>query len=483
MTKPRQRNRPFAGGLALAGALALGACATPNEEAGFEHVSALVSARASDVPPVWYRTDESRAQADDQVRGILSRPMTRNAAIKLAFLRNPAVQASLAEIGISEADVAQAGRIENPVISFESVATHGLLEINRQVMISVLSLATLGGRQEIARNEAEKTRYRTALQVVGIANDVSTAWIEAVSARERAAMMDRIFKSAKAADDLTRKLAEAGSMTELDQARIKAALAEIAGQRGRLLASARMARERLVRAMGVWGEEIRFKLPWLLPTPPGRPKRFGDLEVTAVSKRLDIEAARKDVQAMKEKWGLSGFTSIVNLLDLGLNWDTERERDGADTSTNNLKGFELEFAIPIFDPGDAKRSRAKWAYMQAVEELKSLAISARSEVREAYIGYRSKLELAHHYQRTLVPLRARISEEELLRYNGMLSSVFDLLGATQDHARASIMAIDAKRDFWMADAHMDAVLLAGSIAAMPDADETVVANAGDGQKH
>lgn len=466
----------------LTAATLLAACARPDEEGAFQHVNALVSARAN-APVVWHRTTESREHSDYVVRGLLGEPLTRNGAVRLAFLRNPAIQATLATVGISEADVAQAGRIENPVISFERVATHGILEINRQAMISILSLATIGGRSEIAKNKAEMTRYQAALEIAGVADAVIAAWVEAVAARERLLLMNRIFEAAKAADDLSRRLAEAGSMTELDQAKIRAALAEIAGQRGEARASARMARERLIRTMGLWGKEIAFKLPWRLPPLPGRPRQFGNYEATAVARRLDIRAARKDVEALKETWGLTGFTSILNLLDLGLNWETEREREDGDTVKNHLHGFELEIVIPIFDPGDAKRSRAKWAYMQAVEKLKSLAINARSEVREAYIGYRSKLELAQHYQRTIVPLRAKISEEELLRYNGMLASVFELLDATRAHARASITALDAKRDFWLADSHMQFVLLTGSrgaVAAGPSSPEVADAGANAG---
>ena len=477
-----QHGRRLKSAAVLAAFTVLGACAMPNEDAAFSHVNALVSARTS-VPVVWHRTDESKARAGYLVRNLLAEPLSKNGAVKLAFLRNPAIQATLATLGISEADVAQASRVENPVISIERVATHGILEINRQAIISILSLATIGGRTEIAGNKAEMTRYRAALEIAGIASNVTAAWVEAVAARERLALMGRIFKSAEAARDLAHRLAAAGSMTEIDQAKIEAFFAEIAGQRGEMRASAQMARERLVRAMGLWGREVRFKLPWLLPRLPGRPGRFGDIEAVAVSKRLDIRAARKDVDALRETWGLTGFTSILSLLDLGLNWETEREREDGDTVKNHLKGFELEIAIPIFDPGDAKRSRAKWVYMQSVEKLKSLAVTARSEVREAYIGYRAKLELAHHYQRTVVPLRAKISDEELLRYNGMLASVFDLLTAVRQQAEASMTALDAKRDFWLADAHLQDVMLIGSGGPAPGGPEAAeVANAGE-QEH
>lgn len=473
----RTKHRQMSIGISLVAGFTLGACALPNEEAAFEHVDTLVTER-TDVHTVWHTTDESRALADSEGRSLLAEPLTKNGAIKLAFLRNPAIQASLANIGISEADVAQAGRLKNPVISFERVATQGFLEISRQVLFSVLSLATLGARTEIAKNEAERTRYLTALEIVDIANQVMTAWVEAVAAHERVAVMNRIFESASAANDLADRLAEAGNMSELDQAKIKAFFAETAAQRGSIRANAQMTRERLIRAMGVWGQDLGFTLPRQLPELPAEAKQFGDLERVAISNRLDIRAARRDVDAMRETRGLTGFTSVVNLLEASAISETEREREDGEWQEINPLGFEVEFAIPIFDPGDAKRSRAKWVYMQSVEKLKSLAVTARSEVREAFVGYRSRLELARHYENTVVPLRARISEEELLRYNGMLASVFDLLAAVRQHSEALMFTLDSKRDFWLADGRMDAVLLAGSLGAGPDAAGAVVADAG-----
>lgn len=464
-------------GLALVAGLTLGACAMPDEKAAFEHVDTLVTERTN-VRAVWHTTDESRSGAASEGRSLIAEPLTKDGAIKLAFLRNPAIQASLANIGISEADVAQAGRLKNPVISFERVATQGFVEITRQVLFSVLSLATLGARTEIAENEAEKTRYLTALEIVDVANQVMTAWVEAVAARERVAIMNRIFESASVANDLADRLAEAGNMTELDQAKIKAFFAETAAQRGNIRANAQMTRERLIRAMGVWGQDLGFALPGQLPQLPSEAKQFGDLERVAISNRLDIRAARSDVDAMRETRGLTGFTSVVNLLEASAISETEREREDGEWREINPLGFEVEFAIPIFDPGDAKRSRAKWVYMQSVEKLRSLAVIARSEVREAYVGYRSRLELAHHYIDTVVPLRARISDEELLRYNGMLASVFDLLAAVRQHSEALMFTLDSKRDFWLADGRMDAVLLSGSMGPAPIGAGAVVADAG-----
>lgn len=86
---------------------------------------------------------------------------------------------------------------------------------------------------------------------------------------------------------------------------------------------------------------------------------------------------------------------------------------------------------------------------------------ARSEVREAYHAYRTAFDVARHYRDEIVPLRKQISEEVLLRYNGMLTSVFELLADSREQAAAVQASIEALRDFWLAEADLQAALAAG----------------------
>ena len=465
---------------AAGAAVILAGCATVQVDEAISDVNVLVENRTKHSVSL-QRDGVARADSAAVARQLLSRPLTVDTATQIAFLRNPKIQASLADIGIAQSDVAQAGRMKNPIVSIGRIVGDGVLEIERQFLFSLLSLFTIGPRTEIAKNRAERARYMTALEIVGAADSVRRAWIDAVTARERIAIMQRMYTSVEAAETLGRRMAQAGSMTALDQAKLKVAKAETAAQLGKAKLSARMAREKLIRAMGVWGRETKFKLPSRLPRLPNNPRVLRNAERTALLKRLDIRAAKKELEALQKTIGLTQFTGFVNLLEISGYANFEREReDGGENKRTHTSGFELEFAIPIFDPGDAKVSRAKFVYMRAVEELKSLAITSRSEVREAYDGYRGAYDLTRHYQRTIVPLNKRITDEELLRYNGMLASVQDVLNSTTKHQAARLQALDARRNFWLANAQLDFVLLAGSGTGITM--ETEVAEAGGGDE-
>jgi outer membrane protein TolC len=55
-------------------------------------------------------------------------------------------------------------------------------------------------------------------------------------------------------------------------------------------------------------------------------------------------------------------------------------------------------------------------------------------------------------------LRKRISQEVLLRYNGMLLSTQDLLRDSREQADAVSAYIDALKEFWTASARLEAAL-------------------------
>jgi outer membrane protein TolC len=123
------------------------------------------------------------------------------------------------------------------------------------------------------------------------------------------------------------------------------------------------------------------------------------------------------------------------------------------------KGWEVGFEIPLFDWSGARVAKAEHAYMHTAHRAAQTAIDARSEVRQAYGAYRSAWDIAKHQRDEIVPLKQRISEENLLRYNGMLIGVFELLADARSQIASVNAAIDALRDFWIAQADLDMALI------------------------
>ena len=117
------------------------------------------------------------------------------------------------------------------------------------------------------------------------------------------------------------------------------------------------------------------------------------------------------------------------------------------------------FERPLFDWGQTRVVQAESRYRQALERARETVVNARSEVREAYAMQQDQYAIARHLRDEVVPLKQRISEENLLRYNGMLIGVFELLADARSQIASVNAAIEAQRDFWLADADLAMALV------------------------
>lgn len=253
-------------------------------------------------------------------------------------------------------------------------------------------------------------------------------------------------------------MARHGNFSQLDVAREQAFYADTLAQLTRMRKQANADREKLIRLLGLAGitgtpqqPHANLRLPPRLPDTPRLAVTLQDVETTAMTQRLDIQAMKMEVDALATALGLSKTTRFVNVLDLGLMRNAERGK-----AVEN--GYEISIDIPLFDWGGARVAKAESIYMQAVHTLAQTAIDAGSQVRENYDGYRQAHALARQYRDQVVPLRKRISDEYMLRYNGMLISVFELLADAREQANAVNAAIDAEREFWIADADLQLAL-------------------------
>ena len=165
-----------------------------------------------------------------------------------------------------------------------------------------------------------------------------------------------------------------------------------------------------------------------------------------------MQGAKLAAEQTASNLGLTRTTRFVNVLELGVMRNSSNEAP-------TQRGWEIGFELPLFDWGGARVARAEGIYMQTLHLAAETAINARSEVREAYTGYRSAYDIARHHRDEVVPLNQRIAEENVLRYNGMLIGVFELLADARTQITTVNASIAALRDFWIAQADLDMALI------------------------
>lgn len=102
------------------------------------------------------------------------------------------------------------------------------------------------------------------------------------------------------------------------------------------------------------------------------------------------------------------------------------------------------------------RAAAIAAQLPRIEAQRNTAL-----VRQARQAYETSHALARAARDEVVQTRELISEETLLRYNGMLKSVWEVLAEVGNQSQAVVAAIEAQRDFWLAEADVQWVLQGG----------------------
>ena len=298
---------------------------------------------------------------------LLDAPLTANAAVRIALLNNPELQAALAREGLSISDAA--------------------------------------GRDTPAKRRAQQA-------VTVLSAQAFKAWVNAVATAHSAQLLREAKTTAETSGELTRRMVQAGNVSQLTQAQSQAALSDAALALARAEAAAFAARETLTVTLGLWGKDTLFTLPATLPALPAQAMDLPDVEARAVQARTDLQRA-------------------------ALQWQRKQQTTVPDS------------ADALWDAmGDAARVRA-------------LAVLLRSQARTAYHHYRSSWDIATHLTQEVLPLRQFIHDELVLRYNGMLTGLFDVLADRQTQTLAQTASVAAHRDFWLAHANLQA-LLAGA---------------------
>ena len=435
----------------LVSAAVLGGCASFSPDGGFGAVEMTTRDRlGKDLR--WSRSDADQASIDTRVNALLSKPLTVDDAVQVALLNNRGLQATFQELGIIEAEVVQAGRLPNPGFSFGRLTRGSEIELERGFHFNIARLIALPFIGQMEARRFEQTKGMVAMTVVSLAADTRKAYYNALAAEETVRYMRQVKQAADASAELARRMEQVGNFSKLQRARQQVFYADASQNLARAEQAQRVTRERLTRLLGAWGAQTQFTLPDRLPDLPQDVVELPDIERVALSQRLDVQGARLAAEQTARNLGLTRTTRFINVLELGVLRNSSNEAP-------TQRGWEIGFELPLFDWSGARVARAEAVYMQTVHRAAETAVNARSEVREAYTGYRSAYDIARHQRDEVVPLNQRIGEENVLRYNGMLIGVFELLADARTQIASVNGAIQALRDFWIAQADLDMALI------------------------
>jgi outer membrane protein TolC len=410
--------------------LGLGGCVSLSADGGMSLVQGIAFAELK-ADAVKVSTESDNAAAAERVAALLKRPLTPGATVQIALLNNRGLQASYNELGISEAQYVQASLPPSPRFGFNQLVGDLEVEITRQLVGNVLALATLPARSEIARERFRAAQLRAAEATLTLAAETRKQFYRAVAANEQVSLITQAHGS-DSPDD---------GDTETAEARMKL----------------RIERERLARLLGLW-DDVGYKLPLHLPSMPSKIRSIREAEAQALRNRLDLQIAKVELDALAKSLGLTQATRFISALDLAAqNRYKSTVKDSADSVSKTktiTDGFVATIEIPLFDFGQARVAEAEQRYLQAANRLAEMVVNARSEAREAYHAYRGTYDLARAHQKRIAPMGRAAGIHGAAQAGDQATAPPEPAPDRQEWMNRNIKAIEARRDFWIADADL-----------------------------
>ena len=399
----------------------------------------------------WQQDAAAREEALTQVRALLKKPLTVNSAVRIALLNNRGWLATLEDVGISAADLREAGFWKNPSIDLSiRFPNRGSLVADNEegAALDVLDLLMLPLRKRVAAEHLVATQLRVSDQALRLVGEVKEAVYVLQADEALLAQRKAIVDVNAGAIDLAQRQHAAGNITDLALAGQQAAYGAARLEAAKVENKQREDREKLNRLLSLWGSDIAWTLAGGLPSLPEGDVSLRGLESLAVAQRLDLAAAHAELSGIVRMLGLTKTYRYIGALEFGVN--SEREPEG-----ERITGPTLRLEIPLFNQGQARVAKGEAELRQAERRLEGLAIDIRSDVRALHDKLAALRETVRFYQDEIVPNRRAITADTQLRYNGMLVGNYELFNAHAEQIEMEQKSIEALRDYWITRAQLE----------------------------
>jgi outer membrane protein, heavy metal efflux system len=449
---------------ALALLLALLATSLPgcvSENSAFQDVNKVVVGRTGHAVRWSHLGGESEAQKATQ--DALSRPLTAEAAVKVALLNSAELQAAFEAVGIARGDLVSAWRLPNPTAE-AAVRFHGegdpALDFSLTEDLSELIFLPL--RVGVANAELDAAKLEVAGQAMDLVFRVRRAYYSYLADQQIVDLRGTVLKALEASATTAKALHDAGNITDLDLANEQVlhdeARVNLASAQTNIAAS----RQQLSALLGLWGRHDTWKVESRLAEPGGVP--LNDLEAKAVRSSIDLQVIRHRYAAAAKRANLERASGLLPELKAGIGVEREDGEWGY--------GPLAEVEVPLFYQRQGEVARARAQMRRQAQLLRARGIQVRSTARTVAMRVAATRDRANYFKNVLLPARQRILNQTQLQFNAMNLSVFQLLLAKRDQVETARLYVEALRDYWLARAEAQQLrsgrLTSGAAAVLTD---------------
>ncbi|MHC4879061.1 MAG: TolC family protein [Planctomycetota bacterium] len=375
--------------------------------------------------------------------------ITEEEAITVALWNNAAYQELLAQLGVSNAQLLDAGLIADPQFQLFFPLGPKQLEFTTFQAVDALWLQPI--RVKAAELDVDRVTHSMVQNGLNVIRDARVAHANLVAASEQAEVAREAAALRQQIADLANKRLDAGDISELEftTSRIDALQAKAAAERAEH--DVTLARERLRTVMGLVSPESRVQCPEMIVT--GLPLASGlatlnsdDLVDHALAMRPDLRAAEIASEAASERARLAEY-QFMNL-------DAIYDANGQGT-----RGFEsgpgLRFSIPIFNRNQGGIAIADAQWQQAARQYVTIRDQVTLDVRSAHTQLVQASENLNAVRGEILPTLREAEELARRNYENGGTPYFLVLQTTGQYLDARLRESQLAADLRRAIAELD----------------------------
>jgi len=434
------------------------------QDAGYADVRHGVRDRAG-IDVKWRAVDSSSESAAAETQALLARPLTADSAVRVAVLNNHDVQAAFEELGVARARLVSAVAVPNPELEGRIGFVRGSEPEYAVVATESLSeLMWLPLRESAARAELDVAKLRVVGRVLDFVFAVKVAFYEQEAAERILALTRTTRDAAEASYEAALRLHEAGNIPDLDFITQQALREESQTAADDAELERARAEGRLASLLGVATFRIAPSEEGASTSAlPATELDLAQLSGRALNRSLDVEMARREAYAASKRASLARAEGVVP--DLRGGFEAERL-----TGEPWALGPVAALRLPLFYQGQGEVAEAEARMRRATETRAALLDRVGREAKLAGDRLLAARRRVTRYESVILPLRRRIVEETLLRYNAMGVGVFQLLQARRDQVEAELRYARSVRDYFVARTEVELLLSGRLPAGRPVAD-------------
>lgn len=359
--------------------------------------------------------------------------LTLGDAVRRAATTDPELQAALTRVRIAMADADQARLLPNPVLNFVVRWGPGSPQIEVSLAQDLIQAFKIPRQSSAADNRLRQSAADAVTVALDTVAEVQERYVAVQTLEslvpvfaERRVLLDKLVATARArleAQEGTRS-----DLTTLEAQRVELDV-DIAEAKRQLNEE----RLRLARLIGEPSGRAAWRVdPWAAPAL-----------ASAVEARWIDAGLRNRPEVQSVAWTLAALGDEAALARLlpweGLGVGVDAQRDGDWTA-----GPSVSTPIPVFDMGQARRSRAA---AEQIEARHNLTLAKRKVVEEVRVAFQSLAASAANLNRVqseLIPLQQQRRQQAEDAYRAGQTDVTALFLAEQDlrAARAKAIAVE-----------------------------------------